>query len=527
MAQMTTFGPGKFVSLIIYPLTRFSYVHKMLYNSRRNKAILRDMPDAPGFTRAKKKASQGRLDRSTGLRAHGKRDDFTKYEELSTRAGFWNKVDAAMMIFGPLSSMLHYLEGDRIMPSVVLPLFYLYYIDMQHLDTDITSALNSETIAAIPPVIARRWLGTTGARALVGLRNPLHCFAFLVDVYTRTAIVHIFGKGTLDLMDQSYTETILHECLLNKCGGAENAKYTSLLSGMMAFQGRNAMYDTKLKAVELVVGKAAATAVSTLTVDIKKSKVRTMIAVLKGVAEVNTSISFWKAVFNESTSSEADKTLATTAIEALSVTPHACGVERANKNMDRVYSKERSAFGSTNIVKSLFIYHNGNLLHKNEASFESTVQGALSREDAEEVMLHLNFRNMDDSDDDVLPAEESDEDNNDSDEEGVECTEDYEVPDGFSALEKPEALLTGDFVNGLFILFLRAHGKYKRWCLAKVVRHKPRARIYNYDVIYEGQNEGERPHGLNLENYYAVDGGGEPDIGAWVFLRASAPAAGC
>lgn len=136
-------------------------------------------------------------------------------------------------------------------------------------------------------------------------------------------------------------------------------------------------------------------------------------------------------------------------------------------------------------------------------------------------MLHLNFRNQDYSHDDVLPAEasEEDEDASHSNDEGVQYTEDYEVPEAFYALVKPEALLTGDQVNGLFILFLRKLDNHKDWGFGKVECHKPRARIYNYDLIFEGPNEGERSQGLKLENYYM--GEDNPEYGAWVFLRAT------
>ncbi|KAK3244397.1 hypothetical protein CYMTET_45987 [Cymbomonas tetramitiformis] len=216
--QQEVFG-NRARKLKVFPLTRFAYAYLMISCALYNWPILRDIPEWPEYLIVQEKYPDARA-------------DFYRFESLVGNTVFKSEGQAVHGIIEPLSRMLHYLEGDSVPPSHLLPLycfFCLYYSFVCELPLAVTTRLNNETIVGVSTMVKDRWLGRTTAPRKVGLRHDLHCLAFSLDVYVRALIVLIFGEAQLERIDRTYSDENVFAAIKNYNGGLEDAKYHRLV----------------------------------------------------------------------------------------------------------------------------------------------------------------------------------------------------------------------------------------------------------------------------------------------------------
>jgi hypothetical protein len=240
---------------------------------------------------------------------------------------------------------------------------------------------------------------------------------------------------------------------------------------------------------------------------------------------VGTAISFWKGLSADTTDTAPFVTMA---VDTLSIVIHACGVERINKNHQMVHCKQRAGFGEENTVKALFCFTNLRLSNRKATKhidFKQWCASSLSEVELEDISETLSWEFHEDSA--VLPATRDGEDF-DSDESVMDEAEEDEdeddadlqfvVPEYFVLVEKPEALLSGKDLKGIYVHMMWAarNGDLIGWETGKIKKYAPKRIRHNYDVMWD---DGLRGSMLTLETYYC---GGEVDAlkgGEWVYIR--------
>ena len=92
----------------------------------------------------------------------------------------------------------------------------------------------------------------------------------------------------------------------------------------------------------------------------------------------------------------------------------------------------------------------------------------------------------------------------------------FQVPPSFTFLTEA-AFLAADIVaaGGVYVL---QYWDNSTWNLGVIKKYKPRARMYNFDVNWEGDDV--RSQQLKLDMYY--DGTSDPKSGNWVYLKRGA-----
>mmetsp|Transcript_20489 Transcript_20489/g.64429 ORF Transcript_20489/g.64429 Transcript_20489/m.64429 type:complete len:132 (-) Transcript_20489:504-899(-) len=110
---------------------------------------------------------------------------------------------------------------------------------------------------------------------------------------------------------------------------------------------------------------------------------------------------------------------------------------------------------------------------------------------------------MDDDDADASEEEDS----------GHLCFDEIEVPDGFEFVEKPDRYLKENDQEPLYVLLCAEDADSGHsWWLGRVVKFKPRARVYKYDIKWD--NLAQHQQGLSLEKYIE-DEESPTDVGGW------------
>ena len=93
----------------------------------------------------------------------------------------------------------------------------------------------------------------------------------------------------------------------------------------------------------------------------RADRLTAFITAARALREFGTGVTFWGSLRNTSADSV---TLKEAMIEVLMVVPHACGVERVNKNHDLVHTSNRASMKETTLVKALFCYSNLTMLYR-------------------------------------------------------------------------------------------------------------------------------------------------------------------
>jgi hypothetical protein len=502
-AQEKHFAPGRFTTLKLFPLTRFAYCYLMVFIVLQNWAVIRDVPSLPEYNVVKKKAT-----RIEGNRAA----DFARFERIVGTIDTRDKGTAVVELLRPISLALHYMEGDSVPASFIIPLYCVLATQMSMLPQSVVEHIPGETIAEAKAAVQLRWLGSTEK---VGLRQNVHCLAFVLDPYVRSALSICLSPSQLSKIDRTYTDDNVFKAIKVYCGGP-GAKYTQIVSEFMRYKARQAPYQHKLETVhELVKHLLNKEVLPTLSPDEKENKVLALIKVLSALEKVGSSMIFWQAMDAHTPEMVA---LSEMAVTVASIVPHACGVERANKSHGLVHCKTRASFGEVNMVKALYVYINMVLIQKLSMPFQQFQSTVMPRENTESADPLNIFGSAEDSDDEepLLPAErEGALDSTSSDEESEDEMDDdllqYEVPAGYIALPKPATLLSA--VAGLYVFMLWNTG----WCMGSVKKHITTRSRHNYDILWD---DGVRGSQLSLGAYFVQpEEGDSAPLGAWVFMK--------
>jgi hypothetical protein len=516
-SQKDKFGAGQFKTLRQFPLTRFAYAYLMLQLVIRNWSLVRDVSALPEYNIVFMKALKGKNKAKVTA-------EFTRFKDLCGTNRTRELGDAVCSILMPLTMILHFMEGDKVPPSFLIPLYSLYYMFVCHLPSAISDALEDETITDIKAVVKARWLGGNG---IVGLRADLHCLVFVLDPYARAVVKALLGDKELANIDKTFSESNVLGAVKNYVGGVIGQHYAQLVSEYNRYVARSGQYKDKLAGVEALV-KLRLTDVLLAGIDEerKKSPVLTVLYALQRLHLVGSAVDFYKGLTLETTDTGPFVEMA---VNTLSIVIHACGVERVNKNHNMVHCKARAGMGETNVVKSLFCYTNLRLAHRgmtSDLTFRSWCASTLSEGELEDISETLNWEFAEDAD--ILPATTGAAADNDSDdatsEDESEEEEDavdleFEVPEGFVALDKPAVLFSGKTeLRGLYVHMMWATntGTLVGWETGKVKKYAPKRLRHNYDVMWD---EGIRGSMLLLDDYYVEAADVELKGGEWVFMR--------
>jgi len=184
------------VGLKLFPLARFAYVYLMIKNAILNKKVLRNLTDEPENTTTRKKYGKGKSNKDS-------KKEFPAFEQAVSSPDGWAKAKAVLLLLEPLSVMLHFMEGDSIPPSFLVPLFVSYWEYVQSPPRDVIDHTSRSTRQAVVDKVQMRWLGDASH---VGLRHNLHCFALMVDPYVLSAYKAVCGGPALKRMLSSFQD---------------------------------------------------------------------------------------------------------------------------------------------------------------------------------------------------------------------------------------------------------------------------------------------------------------------------------
>ncbi|KAK3277297.1 hypothetical protein CYMTET_14685 [Cymbomonas tetramitiformis] len=276
------------VTLKLFPLTRFAYCYLMIHGGLRSWALLRDVPDYSEYAVVKAKALKTRRNN------RDEAADFEKFEDLVGHQRTKKKGEAACSLLMPITKILHYLEGDSVCGSHLLPLYTLWNTFIHNLPLSFTTQLRRSTIAEVQECTKHRWLG---GPSKVGLRHDFHCLVFSLDPYVRAAVVAVCGMDELARMDRTFTEDNVHAALKNYNGGKVDSKLSRLISEFSKYKSRTGIYKSKLSAVDLVVKMQIPEKILPLLSDEDKStKLLTMLAVLQRLHMIGGPVTFFNSL---------------------------------------------------------------------------------------------------------------------------------------------------------------------------------------------------------------------------------------
>ena len=523
VAQRKAFGP-QYKQIRPFPLTRFAYASLMVQLALANWDVLRDIPRLPeyGITKSKviKRAKAGTTRASVRM-------EFVKFENMVESAATRKSGELLCAILLPLTSILHFLEGDTIAPSFILPLYASYYYFAQQLEGDDEVELDEGTVDAVAAVIKQRWLGV-GTK--VGLRQDFHCMAFVLDPYVRAVVETALGDKELKRMDKPFTEAALHRVMLNAAGREENAKFAQLLCEYSRFKAKEGDYKILLSASALLVSERLNRDVlQNLPNEEKNVPVFRLLRCFQYMVRNNLGgKTMWQGL-RESSGTSDGTGFASFVVNVLSVVPHAAGVERINKNHNMVHTKARASLTEDRTRKLLYCFTNLNLERRTTVvTFESFVQAVQEPEDAENFLASYELAWEEDQEAlETLPAcahGDSGDEEEDGDTEGEEeqSNADFEfaVPDGFVAVPKPDDLLITR--TDLMQLYVYMLWDGTGWELGKVKCYNPKRVRHNYDILWD---EGVRGWKASLVDYFVQADITEENpqrAGHWIYMRLSA-----
>ncbi|KAK3244949.1 hypothetical protein CYMTET_45462 [Cymbomonas tetramitiformis] len=443
------------ISLRLFPLTRFAYVYLMLFTALRNWTVLADLPDLPEYKLTKQK--YGRPNRKGSVPG-----DFARFEKLVGSRDVKAEGSAALALLQPLTLTLSFLEGDSVPPSYIIPLYAMLYQCFSREAENTDAVLALDTLQDAANCVKYRWLGK-GRK--VGLRADFHCLCFMLDPFVRAAIVAVFGKTQLRRYDEAFTVENVQAAILNWNGGKNDSRYARLLAEYEKYSGRVGDYSSKLTTAENIVRtRLAKDVLPTITAEDKENKAMHLLRVLQGLCKISLAPTFWASIENSSTATPDCILFCKMAIECHMVVPHAIGVERVNKNADIVHCKRRASMGEITSVKAIYAYSNLYLEFEGKHTFDRFCEEVMSREEIES--MYDGFEDVVDATAPNLPAVDNsdsseDEDASADEEYGESLLEDdedeweeepLEVPEGFTALPLPVALLQGKDLQHVHVL---------------------------------------------------------------------------
>ena len=521
-----------------FPDTRFAYAFFIIHAIIVNWSVLQQLTESCEYKLLKRNAKPSRR----ALRR--------RFESIVGDPSKKAKGEAAVQILRPISSALHYLEGDDADASHVLPLYCILHQNAQSPHDDVTDEFDTETVKLVADMFVDRWLGkkggARGSGAKIGIRNPLHCLAWKLDIHARFTIQYCSSNGSeiLRAIDASFPSDAIEKAMKTYSQGNESIESTLLIE-YDKFCSKSGPYGIKWRSAELIVKNNMATNLGQIS-EINKSSVVTRVIELFKNRNVLIAKTMFKAMAEDPGLPPEVRLFCKFGYEILATVTQACCVERINKSHGMVHSKARASMGSETTIDCLYIFTMECLLHKQTAkpamlgSFETFVAALdLPADDLEDVMQNMNDLNIadflpaessdappvrrqgagndDDDDDDGADEEgddddESDEQDDDSgdeeeEDEGYVYFRDSDVPDGFESvvMSDPVAFIPADAAGENHAIMVCCDDL--EWMLGKIVKYKPRATKYQFDI--EWAPGVTRQQQVDLQKYF-LHASGEP-----------------
>ena len=250
-----------------FPDTRFAYAFFIIYAPLVNWSVLQSLVDSAEYKLLKTSAKPNR------------RALLRKFENIVGDPSKKASGVAAVAVMRPISAGLHYLEGDDVETSHVLPVYALLHQCSQSPGNDVTEVFSSETIAAVTGLFKERWNGT-GRK--VGIRNHLHCLAFKLDIHLRFMIVHAFKNGTelLAAIDGSFGLDAVMGAIKTYSRKNESVE-ALLLAEYEAFTAKTGVWSLKWKSAEMLVKTKLPKELAKISEETKENSVTCLIELLK------------------------------------------------------------------------------------------------------------------------------------------------------------------------------------------------------------------------------------------------------
>ena len=375
------------LGLKCFPDTRFAYAFLMIYSAVVNWLVVSKLTETPEYKLLKRHAS----DRQA--------PHFVRFENLAESTPTKRKGVAAVMVLKPVSKALHYLEGDSVPPSHVLPVYVLLHHVASNPPTEVSAVMDAPTVTSLRKCIEVRWTGNGNGRK-VGIRNDLHCLAYALDPYTRGVVKYALGDSVFRAIEASFPEASVHAALKHYCG-TDNTKYVALLTELGSYNAERDGYATKLSAAGACVKLKVAEVIATLDAETKDSHMLLLLTLLKHHS-IGRSVTMWEDLAKSPRTPPHVRLFALFCIDILTIVPHACSVERVNKGHGMVHSKARASMNNSNVHKALYVFTNEELLAKLDreaagtpevvASFEHFLKTSLSEDDANDIILVIPAR---------------------------------------------------------------------------------------------------------------------------------------
>ena len=250
-----------------FPDTRFAYAFFVIYAVILNWSVLQALVDSPEYKLLKSNATPKR------------RLLLRKFESIVGDPSKKAKGEAAVDVMRPISSGLHYLEGDDVPSSHVLPVYGLLHQSAQKPGDNVTDEFSTETINAIAQLFKDRW---NGSGRKVGIRNDLHCLAWKLDIHARLLVVHAFSNGgeLLAALDASFEPDAVTGAIGTYSQGIATVE-AQLTAEYESFSAKTSVWSLKWKSAKMLIETKLPRALAGLSESTKKNPVTKLIELLK------------------------------------------------------------------------------------------------------------------------------------------------------------------------------------------------------------------------------------------------------
>ena len=363
------------VSLRFFPDTRFSYAYLMIESVVANRVVLLQMIEHDIFVEAR-----ALLANPAGRK---KMDDCAA---LIGNNALWTRLRTALLVLRPVSSVIKYLGGDSVPISHVYPCYQALVDDWKQLkESEIDTVLGTGTYMAMKAALDLRWKGNPSTRH-IGLYDFELLAAFALDPTLS------FDPAFKHLHEGTAVSDAVNDYLEREAAGDETRMRQLKHSHDLFLVGTQKPYD------ELHAFAAISSAQPRGTMSV--TNLITYLATLKATFLINTYAAFVKKV----TRAKLDKSFfAESCLKLLSVRPHACAIERANKSHRFLHDKLRVRLGEAKVHMLIYTYHNLRLVHGPSANildspdFETFLLGMVDEEDVDtvkEILLEVSWEEL-------------------------------------------------------------------------------------------------------------------------------------
>ena len=376
------------VGLKTFPDTRFAYAYFMIYSVYVNWSCLVNLVDTSEFKLMKTSAKDTEKSK--------RRSHFLKFENLVGSNATKKSAEAAVELMSPISSALHYLEGDNVDSSHVMAVFVTADQNAKQPSENMKDAFDADTLDSITSAFSDRW---NGAGRKVGIKHEVHCLAFKVDIVLRYAIELALGAPMLVAIESSYRRSAWDNAI-NIYSKGNDKVYTDLVNEMTKMASKSGEYAPLHRQAEALAKQTVAHVVAELDEDTKNNKLKLLIALLAYTSADGTkplsSRSLWGSTMDETGATNEEKLFAKMAKEVLSIVTQACAVERINKSHGWIHSKARASMSNPTTRKALYCFTNESLVHKlqdnsnnNFKSFEAFIATTADATDASDILSSI------------------------------------------------------------------------------------------------------------------------------------------